>query len=445
MRKIRQGARIKTCAEIRTTHLTARHAMQNVATVVAAFKNTRARSPTVRNKKQHKKNMSEQPDADDGSLEWTDNPMSAAFDLSALATSNNTNCGDELSIGLDLYKLAAEVLYKPDEDALSHVSDEALEGPPVDHAIGEREARPPTELWKGMRVEARYGGGTAYYYGTIVRVRAEGTSGATYDVLYDEGDKEFKVPRDLICPIVAQQTHIPKEAICTSKKRRRSNVTYSGVVSLWGQGKDLNPPAMNPAIWCDRTQQRRHSVKSIKSSSTFGSWCSTVVSVHDVEDLFEPVDLKTEMLLEAKGLLDDGLIDQAKYDSMCREIRGQSPAPVHDSAVSAEEGAGDGRPRQESVPVDLKTLELRRREATRKRPKSLPTRLWYLAGRPTGEEDGRLGYSERRRTGRRSMGVQRCVAKVSAIISAGQRFVCGRCSNGAWDKTGHVDLLNPQV
>ena len=49
-------------------------------------------------------------------------------------------------------------------------------------------------LDEGMPVEARYHGGRRYFKGTITRKRANGT----FDILYDDGEKEQGVSEDLI-------------------------------------------------------------------------------------------------------------------------------------------------------------------------------------------------------------------------------------------------------
>ncbi|GMH80068.1 hypothetical protein TrLO_g3161, partial [Triparma laevis f. longispina] len=47
---------------------------------------------------------------------------------------------------------------------------------------------------EGVKVEARYRGKAKYYSGKITRVRSNGT----YDVAYDDGEKEFGVKREMI-------------------------------------------------------------------------------------------------------------------------------------------------------------------------------------------------------------------------------------------------------
>ena len=50
------------------------------------------------------------------------------------------------------------------------------------------------EMVEGTRVEARFKGRSKYYPGKISRVRLNGT----YDIDYDDGEKEASVTRDLI-------------------------------------------------------------------------------------------------------------------------------------------------------------------------------------------------------------------------------------------------------
>jgi hypothetical protein len=50
------------------------------------------------------------------------------------------------------------------------------------------------ELGEGSKVEARYRGGSRYYKGKIARKRLNGT----FDILYDDGEKEMGVDKDLI-------------------------------------------------------------------------------------------------------------------------------------------------------------------------------------------------------------------------------------------------------
>merc|ERR550514_2098560 len=72
----------------------------------------------------------------------------------------------------------------------------------IDYDDGEREMRVPEDLIKPLRgklgegdkVEARYKGKSRYYPGRISRDRRDGT----YDIDYDDGEKEIRVSEDLI-------------------------------------------------------------------------------------------------------------------------------------------------------------------------------------------------------------------------------------------------------
>jgi hypothetical protein len=50
------------------------------------------------------------------------------------------------------------------------------------------------EFGKGSKVEVRHGGGSRYYKGKITRKRTNGT----FDIEYDDGDKEMAVDESLI-------------------------------------------------------------------------------------------------------------------------------------------------------------------------------------------------------------------------------------------------------
>jgi hypothetical protein len=49
-------------------------------------------------------------------------------------------------------------------------------------------------LQEGMKIEARHGGRSKWFKGTVARCRPNGS----YDINYDDGDRETGVPRDLI-------------------------------------------------------------------------------------------------------------------------------------------------------------------------------------------------------------------------------------------------------
>ncbi|POM73584.1 Hypothetical protein PHPALM_9552 [Phytophthora palmivora] len=62
------------------------------------------------------------------------------------------------------------------------------------------------EFSRGDRIEARFGGQTTYYPGTIERVHANGS----YDISYDDGDEEERVARHLIRPVSKQAASVRK-------------------------------------------------------------------------------------------------------------------------------------------------------------------------------------------------------------------------------------------
>ncbi len=57
-----------------------------------------------------------------------------------------------------------------------------------------RDEEPEAELKEGTAVEADYKGKGKYYAGKISRVRLNGT----FDIDYDDGEKELGVPRSAI-------------------------------------------------------------------------------------------------------------------------------------------------------------------------------------------------------------------------------------------------------
>ncbi len=150
------------------------------------------------------------------------------------------------------------------------------------------------QLCKEILVKARYGAGQRFFEGKIVKVRPahfDPQTGErvkeTYDVLYAEGDKEFEVPGELISPISQQNVESSSGQpphlcvtvdspldISARSRRRRSNITFAGVVSLWDDGKDLKPQAQNPfrGETCARRRPRlcSSSAESICSSGTDG-------------------------------------------------------------------------------------------------------------------------------------------------------------------------------
>merc|ERR1712025_1022818 len=65
----------------------------------------------------------------------------------------------------------------------------------------EEEEEEPEELEVGMLIEARYGGKSKWYKGTVMKVNKSsfgGPSRWTYDLKYEDGDREQRVKRSLI-------------------------------------------------------------------------------------------------------------------------------------------------------------------------------------------------------------------------------------------------------
>merc|ERR1712187_638198 len=59
----------------------------------------------------------------------------------------------------------------------------------------------PEELEVGMEIEAQYGGKSKWYKGTVMKVNKSRFGGAdrwTYDLKYEDGDREQRVKRSLI-------------------------------------------------------------------------------------------------------------------------------------------------------------------------------------------------------------------------------------------------------
>merc|ERR1711943_132826 len=64
--------------------------------------------------------------------------------------------------------------------------------------VGEEE---PEELEVGMAIEARYGGKSKWYKGTVMKVNKTSFGGPerwTYNLKYEDGDREQRVKRSLI-------------------------------------------------------------------------------------------------------------------------------------------------------------------------------------------------------------------------------------------------------
>jgi hypothetical protein len=104
---------------------------------------------------------------------------------------------------IDLNEMAKDILARVDDLDAREDSDGELSpgGGGVDDAVHLAVA-----LEKGMRVQARFGGGRRWYEGKVVKIRpvnpSEGALEETYDILYLEGDKEFEVRRHLIRPMM---------------------------------------------------------------------------------------------------------------------------------------------------------------------------------------------------------------------------------------------------
>merc|ERR1712224_521836 len=65
----------------------------------------------------------------------------------------------------------------------------------------EEEEEEPEELEVGMAIEARYGGKSKWYKGTVMKVNKTSFGGPerwTYNLKYEDGDREQRVKRSLI-------------------------------------------------------------------------------------------------------------------------------------------------------------------------------------------------------------------------------------------------------
>merc|ERR1711988_7328 len=65
----------------------------------------------------------------------------------------------------------------------------------------EEEEEEPEELEVGMAIEARYGGKAKWYKGTVMKVNKSSFGGPerwTYNLKYEDGDREQRVKRSLI-------------------------------------------------------------------------------------------------------------------------------------------------------------------------------------------------------------------------------------------------------
>merc|ERR1712137_568939 len=70
-----------------------------------------------------------------------------------------------------------------------------------DSEMEEEEEEEPEELEVGMAIEARYGGKSKWYKGTVMKVNKSSFGGPerwTYNLKYEDGDREQRVKRSLI-------------------------------------------------------------------------------------------------------------------------------------------------------------------------------------------------------------------------------------------------------
>ena len=70
----------------------------------------------------------------------------------------------------------------------------------------------------GQRIEARFGGKSKYYGGTIVKANGDGT----YEIKYDDGDSEKRVAEDLV------RSEIPAPSASSALARSGSAFSTSG-------------------------------------------------------------------------------------------------------------------------------------------------------------------------------------------------------------------------
>ena len=94
----------------------------------------------------------------------------------------------------------------------------------------------------GSRIEARYRGKSRYYPGEIARIRLNGT----YDINYDDGEKELSVHQDLIRPVAQPSVRFADEVgnnISLSSDKEAFNVgdeveaKFRGKGTRWYKGK----------------------------------------------------------------------------------------------------------------------------------------------------------------------------------------------------------------
>ncbi|GMI52947.1 hypothetical protein TeGR_g11187, partial [Tetraparma gracilis] len=86
-----------------------------------------------------------------------------------------------------------------------------------------------SKLSVGAKVEAKYRGKSKYYKGEIARVRLNGT----YDINYDDGEKELGVKRDLIRPLESSSRSSSK----SPKKGSKPRVGQKCTAQFKGKGK----------------------------------------------------------------------------------------------------------------------------------------------------------------------------------------------------------------
>ncbi|GMI50134.1 hypothetical protein TeGR_g505, partial [Tetraparma gracilis] len=86
-----------------------------------------------------------------------------------------------------------------------------------------------SKLSVGDKVEAKYRGKSKYYKGEIARVRLNGT----YDINYDDGEKELGVKRDLIKPLESSSRSRSK----SPKKGSKPRVGQKCTAQFKGKGK----------------------------------------------------------------------------------------------------------------------------------------------------------------------------------------------------------------
>ena len=79
---------------------------------------------------------------------------------------------------------------------------------------------------EGDKIEAKYRGGSRYYKGKITRERQNGT----FDILYDDGEKETGVDSSLIRKVEGGERRFEPSAPSGSSRGGRNRVTRSGIL-----------------------------------------------------------------------------------------------------------------------------------------------------------------------------------------------------------------------